>query len=510
MMTESTIEKTTQKKRGMKLKTRLKIAFCAIILGPVLLLCIFFLGFGHAKVRSMEETYGMEFSLNFFVNSAQTMNESTQKVWNEMQSQAAEDPDRFLNYAYLQDLNGELKGRLSYLVMVKGQEIYYQGKEGDLSAVVPLLPAYDEAADDGNGIYIDHPLKAMVKKVDLLFSDGTSGVVYIITAATAIVPHLRRLAVQVGLAMVLILLITALGMTFWIYKGINEPIQKLQKATKQIADGDLDFTLNAEGDDEVSQLFRDFETMRKRLKEAEEERNRFDQENRELISNISHDLKTPVTTVKGYVEGIMDGVADTPEKMDRYIKTIYNKANEMDRLINELTFYSKIDTNRIPYHFTVLNVAAYFEDCAEEVCIDLEERGIHFSYSNHVDRDVNVIGDPEQLERVIHNMISNSVKYIDKETGEIELIITDEGDFIQVALSDNGKGIDPKDLAYVFDRFYRADTSRNSEKGGSGIGLSIVKKIIEDHGGKVWATSRPGRGTTMYFVLRKSQVTLQK
>ena len=95
-----------------------------------------------------------------------------------------------------------------------------------------------------------------------------------------------------------------------------------------------------------------------------------------LLSDITHDLKTPITAVKGYVEGIMDGVADTPEKMDRYVRTIYNKTNEMDHLINELTFYSKIDTNRIPYTFNKLNVEDYFEDCSEEVGLELETRGI--------------------------------------------------------------------------------------------------------------------------------------
>ena len=245
--------------------------------------------------------------------------------------------------------------------------------------------------------------------------------------------------------------------------------------------------------------------MRQRLKESEEEKEKYDRENKELISNISHDLKTPITTVKGYVEGIMDGVADTPEKMDRYIKTIYNKANDMDRLINELTFYSKIDTNRIPYTFNKINVAEYFEDCAEEVCLDLEERGIQFTYENRVDRNTVIIADAEQMKRVINNIIGNSVKYIDKPKGKIQLRITDAGDFIQVELEDNGKGIAARDLPSIFDRFYRTDASRNSAQGGSGIGLSIVRKIIEDHGGKIWASSQLGRGTTLYFVIRKYQ-----
>ena len=300
-----------------------------------------------------------------------------------------------------------------------------------------------------------------------------------------------------------ILISVALVVGLWVYRSIAVPLVKLKKATQNIKEGNLDFVLDVEGKDEFSELCQDFEEMRRRLKESTEEKSLIEKENKELISNISHDLKTPITAVKGYVEGIMDGVADTPEKMDRYVRTIYNKTNEMDHLINELTFYSKIDTNRIPYTFSKLNVEDYFADCAEEVGLELETRGIELVYANYVEKDVMVIADGEQIRRVIHNIISNAIKYMDKPKGIIQIRIKDVGDFIQIEIEDNGKGIGPKDLPYIFDRFYRTDVSRNSSKGGSGIGLSIVKKILEDHGGKVWATSRLGIGTIMYFVLRK-------
>ena len=292
-----------------------------------------------------------------------------------------------------------------------------------------------------------------------------------------------------------------------IYKSILKPMDQLQKATHEIKNGNLDFTLDVDmdNDDEIGRLCQDFEEMRKRLKESTEEKILMDKENKELISNISHDLKTPITAVKGYVEGIMDGVADTPEKMDRYVRTIYNKTNEMDHLINELTFYSKIDTNRIPYTFSKLNVEDYFSDCAEELGLEMETRGIELVYANYVEKGVQVIADGEQIRRVIHNIVSNAIKYMEKPRGIIQLRVKDVGDFIQVEIEDNGKGIAAKDLPYIFDRFYRTDVSRNSSKGGSGIGLSIVKKIMEDHGGKVWATSWLGIGTIMYFVLRKYQ-----
>ena len=198
-------------------------------------------------------------------------------------------------------------------------------------------------------------------------------------------------------------------------------------------------------------------------------------------------------------------MADTPEKQEKYLRTIYNKANEMDRLINELTFYSKIDTNRIPYNFAKINVTDYFNDCVEEIGLDLEAKNIRLSYENHVDGNVLIIADPEQLRRVINNIVGNSCKYLDKQKGLINIRIKDVGDFIQVEIEDNGRGIAARDLPYIFDRFYRADASRNSATGGSGIGLSIVKKIIEDHGGKIWATSKESIGTVMYFVIRKYQ-----
>ena len=302
-----------------------------------------------------------------------------------------------------------------------------------------------------------------------------------------------------------ILIFTSVSIGLWIYRSVAAPLVKLRKATQNIKEGNLDFVLEVDGTDEFAELCRDFEEMRRRLKESAEEKVLLDKENKELISNISHDLKTPITAVKGYVEGIMDGVADTPEKMDRYVRTIYNKTNEMDHLINELTFYSKIDTNRIPYTFSKLKVDDYFSDCAEEVGLELETRGIQLYYANYVEKDVLVIADGEQIRRVIHNIISNAIKYMDKTKGVIQIRVKDVGDFIQVEIEDNGKGIASKDLTYIFDRFYRTDVSRNSSKGGSGIGLSIVRKILEDHGGKVWATSREGIGTIMYFVLRKYQ-----
>ncbi len=319
-------------------------------------------------------------------------------------------------------------------------------------------------------------------------------------------PGFQQLAADMFTAVVVILVITAIILIIWTYSGIISRVRQLNRAADNIREGNLDFTIDTKGGDEISELSESFEAMRRRLQRNAQEKLDAEQEQRALIANIAHDLKTPITAIKGYAEGILDGVADTPEKQERYIRTIFNKANELNTLINELTLYADIDTNRIPYNFCKLNVQDYFSDCVEALEMDLENQHIRLSYSNEVDADVMMIADPEQLSRVIHNIIGNSVKYMRAaEPSYITLRVRDVGDFVQIEIGDNGKGIAAKDLPHIFDRFYRADESRNSAAGGSGIGLSIVRKILEDHGGKIWATSREGAGTTMHFVLRKYQ-----
>lgn len=312
--------------------------------------------------------------------------------------------------------------------------------------------------------------------------------------------------VVILVTVVLIMLITAILLSRWIWKGVFSPVKEISIALEKVAGGDLDYQLEKEefeGKGEIMTMAANYEDMRLRLKESRDDMMDHESVNRELISNISHDLKTPITSIKGYVEGIMDGVADTPEKMERYIRTIYNKTNDMDRLINELTLYAGIDANRIPYNFQRIKVTDYFGDCVEEVGLDLESKGIRLNYSSIIDPDTMIIADPEQMKRVINNIISNSVKYIEKADGVIDIRILDEVDSVRIEIEDNGRGIAPRDLSRVFERFYRTDSSRNSSQGGSGIGLSIVKKIIEDHGGYIWATSKEGEGTCMHIVLRK-------
>lgn len=485
----------------MKFKTRLRVTFLTIIVLPLLLTALSFVVIGIYLMNVQQGVGFQEIDYSLMSENLQEFTSNTDRAYFTLLEQARTDSRMLEDREYLEHVNSVVSRRSTYLIVRKGDEMYYAGNEAAAKKIFDKLPAYGEHPLAEETGYYYNELEKYVKKIDFLFSDGSEGSIFVITKMNSLIS--KHLLVDMFVAIVVILVFTSLMLTQWIHKSVFNPINELNKAMRMIKEGNFDYALQTDARGEIGDLYRNYEDMRLRLKESTEEKLQHEKQNKELVSNISHDLKTPITAIKGYVEGIMDGVADTPEKMDKYIKTIYNKANDMDRLINELTVYSGIDNNRIPYNFHRINVADYFGDCVEEVGLDLESKNIELNYSNLAPADTVVIADPEQMKKVINNIISNSVKYMDKQHGQIDIRILDEVDSIRIEIEDNGKGIAQKDLQRIFERFYRTDASRNSAQGGSGIGLSIVKKIVEDHGGYIWATSKEGEGTCMHFVLRK-------
>lgn len=485
----------------MKFKTRLKITFVSIIFLPLLLTVIAFFVIAVYQVNIGQNHDLRELDYTMMSDNMQEIVNITDRAYNVLLEQAKTDPSKLEDKEYLAEICSRVARRATYIIVRKADELYYTDDEQASQSIFNKLPNYGvgNLAED-SGLYYNE-LEKYVKQIDFMFSDGSEGSVFVVAKAYTLIS--RHLLIDMFLAILIILIFTSCILTQWISKQVFLPVNELNVAMRRIKEGDFDYVLQSDERGEIGDLYRNYEDMRMRLKESTEEKILHEKQNKELVSNISHDLKTPITAIKGYVEGIMDGVADTPEKMDKYIKTIYNKANDMDKLINELTTYSGIDNNRILYNFQRINVADYFNDCVEEVGLELESKDIELNYSNLVSPDTLVIADPEQMKKVINNIISNSVKYMNKPHGVIDIRILDEADSIHVELEDNGKGIAQKELTRIFERFYRADTSRNSAQGGSGIGLSIVKKIIEDHGGYIWATSKEDVGTCMHFVLRK-------
>ena len=496
-------------KAGMDLKKRIWIAFVLTILISV----VFFAVLYAVLLRFTVRTIGKEYDINnpsyenLYNNTLLVSRKMDEEIL-QLQAIVRENPEQLDNKDFLGETNEQMRENVSFLVMTKNGEIYYNGSDAlpyrYLRELISL-EREDLPPECSQGDLVrsgQTSIGSLYRQLYIRYPDNTEGSLFLVSTLDRVAPAIRWWLVETILLILIVLAVVSLLMGSWIYRGVEKPIRELKTATQNIRDGNLDFSVQNSGIEELDDLCQDFEEMRIRLKESAESKIETDRQSRELISNITHDLKTPITTIQGYVEGILDGVADTPEKMEHYLLTIRNKTRDIDQLINELTVYSNINTNQIPYNYVKLHVSEYFDDCVEELSMDLEEQHIQLVYENLLQKDAMIVADPEQLKRVINNIVGNSVKYADKENTVIRIRLRDVGDFIQIEIEDNGKGIAQKDLSRVFDRMYRGDASRGSQ-GGSGIGLSIVKKIIEDHEGKVWATSKEGEGTVIYFVLRK-------
>jgi signal transduction histidine kinase len=490
----------------LRLKDRLLTAFFIMIAMPIMLLAVAAGTIVNMQMNSIQESYDVEAdAIKIMTNPIQILNRLTRGTYNEIKLAARKTPEKLEDSAYINHLNQELLSKYSFISVRKDDEFIFVGNEEKQNMVADSLEAFGgNNTDVEGGIYIGGKNPFLVKAQDFYFSDGGKGTIFVITDLNTLVPQLKAVVTQSVTSFIIILCFTAVILMLWIYRSILRPLNILRIGMNQIKEGDLDYSVESETEDEIGQLCEDFEEMRIRLKELIDSRLAYEEDIKELISNISHDLKTPLTAIKGYAEGVMDGVADTPQKQEKYLKTILNKANDMSILVDELAFYAKIDCNTIPYSFKEINLHEYFDDCIEDLYLDLEVKNIEVLYENDTDLATQVVADAEQLKRVINNIIGNAVKYIDKKNGQIQIRLHDIGAYIQVEIEDNGIGIPKVDLPFIFDRFYRADASRNSRKGGSGLGLAISKKIIEDHAGKIWAESEPGVGTTIIFTLRKS------
>lgn len=300
------------------------------------------------------------------------------------------------------------------------------------------------------------------------------------------------------LAIIIISLITS--------KTISKPLRELSSGANEIANGNLDYVIDYDSTNEIGVTVKSFNHMTDRLKQSLERQNSIEESRKEMIAGVAHDLRTPLTSVKGYVEGLMDGIANTPEKQALYLKTIYSSTLSMERLLDELLTVSRLELGNIELDLKPININDFLTDCAEEIGAELGELDFDFSYVNHCDDDFSVMLDTDRFQRVIRNIVSNSIKYAKKDIrGRIELAAQSYQKSVIITLSDNGIGLEGESLTKIFDNFYRADPARTKTSEGSGIGLAVSKQIVELHGGKIWATGREGKGLTILISLPRTE-----
>ncbi|MCR8634550.1 sensor histidine kinase [Paenibacillus radicis (ex Xue et al. 2023)] len=482
----------------MSIKVRLLLSYMAMLVVPLVLFILAALIIGVAFIGDMKSVYHGEFRHGNFIKD---VIEKQAAVFADIQTRAAQDPESLLNPNVAGELENLLEVVKMGLVIRKGSELPYVSDRLNGSSILQSLPAYINKGGDSQDMKKTSDNWYWYRQHDFIFADGTKGSAFVITDVNFVEKYVHKYSFLLIGSLFFILLLTNGVLTYLVSRSIIRPLRKLKQAAEQIREGNLDSEVGVHTRDEIGELSIAFEQMRHRLKESVELQLQYEENRKELLSNISHDLKTPVTSIKGYVEGILDGVAG-PDKLEKYLQTIYAKTVDMDRMIDELFLFSKLDLKKLSFHFETVELVPYLEDLMEEAQFDMEKKGFSFSLDlGAANRGVKVSADREKLKRVLTNIWENAVKYADKEYKAIRVGLIGREKQIIIEIEDNGQGIPQDALPYVFDRFYRADLSRNSLTGGSGLGLAIAKQIIMEHGGAISAESVEGEGTRISITL---------
>ncbi|MBD3921019.1 HAMP domain-containing histidine kinase [Paenibacillus sp. PR3] len=483
----------------MSIRIRLLLSFSAVVAVAIVLFVL------TAFLSSVAVTGDMR-SISSFYNihySIHPLTDEEESIFLDLKYLAKQDPAQLNDQELLASYDLKLKMVQAGLFVRQDDTITYASPSLAEPKMGEALPQYDAAnytirstLNVGNRFF-------SYAKFDFPFPNGEQGSLYVMRERSPWTEIVRTLLPILIVVLLAVILLTGLLLYRYVTRSIVRPLDVLRRSAEQIKEGDLQFELKPQSRDEIGQLSMTFEEMRRRLNESIQLQLQYEDNRKQLISNISHDLKTPIATIKGYVEGIRDGLANTPERLDKYVGTIHDKVTDMGRLVDELLLYSKLDLKREPYSFETIDLATFAQDAAEEIGFELGGQGIQVEYemtANTAPFDKAVImADRAKLKRVVDNLVQNSAKFMDKEMKRITLRVgIDAGASAAVLeVEDNGAGMRGEVLPHVFERFYRGDDARSTHTGGSGLGLAIAKQIVEGHGGTIEAESSVGAGTTI-------------
>ncbi len=514
----------------MKIRGKLVVAFLLITLFPLGMFLLSSNFIIHKEADYLNDHYYIECDgFKNMINPYKLLHKITEHDYNMLIDTAENRPETLIDTENLTYINNLLQKRHSFLILRHNGTDVFVGNEELYNRMPDLSFFHNSEWDNQNLILMDQNNSIVIQTKYFYFRDNTEGLLFLATDVSGLFTHWHRFIQELLYSYLLIIFITALLLIAWIYRSIVLPLNILRIATHQIGAGNLDQPVQILSTDEIGELCRDFDEMRLDLKNMMDEQTHYEENMRSMLSSISHDLQTPLTAIKGYAEGLLDGIAQTPEMQEKYLHTVLHKANDMTYLVSELALFAQMEQDILTYHFTSLDVTDYFSDCMEDLELDIETMGMKLSYYNNTAPGTQIYADPEQLKRVIYNIVNNAAKYACQTPSTLHVCIEEtlpqnpppplyrqlskDGsdlepqekppEYILIQIEDEGPGIPAQDLPHIFDRFYRADTSRSSSTGGSGLGLSIVRKIITDHGGHVWAESIEGVGTSINFVLKK-------
>ncbi|WP_409344567.1 ATP-binding protein [Paenibacillus sp. MBLB4367] len=484
----------------MSIRIKLLLSYTGMLVISLLMFVLTALLFTVAStgdIHNLRDFYKVHYQLN-------PLTEQEESIFLELKYLAKNDPDALQNAQLMRDYDYKLRTEKAGLFVRRESNQIYESITFVQPQLKEALPPYDLNNNQiRSTFYIGERFYAYAK-FDFKYSDGAKGSVFVIRERSPFAGLTRKLLPVLSLILIGVLVVANVLLYRWITRSVVKPLNVLRSSAERIEEGNLQFKLDLHSKDEIGQLNDAFERMRQRLQDSVNLRLQYEENRKELISNISHDLRTPITNIKGYIEGIRDGVADTPEKMETYVNIIYAKAVDMDKLVDELFLYSKLDLKQEPFTMDHVDIVAFLDDFIDELRYDLVEKGATIHWNREALGSTEVVADLEKIKRTMLNIIENAVKYSNKPDKHIAISLQADSEWVTVEIRDNGMGIPSEAVPHIFERFYRAELSRNSSTGGSGLGLAIARQIIEAHGGSIWAKSEQGTGTSLFFTLKRT------
>lgn len=415
----------------------------------------------------------------------------------DLAAEALKSPHRGEQIESLKTLSSFLdRGVMSLVVTADGEEIYRYGQtqNAQLEAAALALDAEGTVSSGSDSLHI-RPQRVHGVSYQI-FLYGTQRELSYSNLKTAVI-----LAGSVLLlAILLSVIFTDRFLTRFVVRHVEQPLELLSDGVRQISGGNLDYRLEYGEKDEFLPVCQDFNDMARRLRESVERSQREEESRREMMAGISHDLRSPLTSIQAYVEGLLDGVASTPEMQRRYLTTIKTRAEELERMVERILTYSRMELEEAPRDAKPLPLDESLRTAIREVSADYAGRGLDITAALE---PFTATADAAELRQILLNIADNSLKYKVKARAALRVQLKSGGESCLLSFTDDGPGVPEEALAKLFDEFYRADSSRSDRTKGSGLGLAIVAKAAKRMGGTVRAERAEGGGLSIILTIPK-------
>lgn len=316
----------------------------------------------------------------------------------------------------------------------------------------------------------------------------------------------KYLIVVLAVLIVAAVLVTNRFLTKFVFRKIEQPLDILTSGVHEIRDGNLSYRITYTEKDEFLPICEDFNHMAERLQQSIEQTHREERSRKELIAGISHDLRTPLTSIKAYIEGLIEGIAQTPERQQKYMQTIREKANDIDRMVDKLFLFSKLDLGDNPFYPESIPLAEALHSLLAAYAEEYARQGMTITL-DPIPENCTVYADPVQFRNALTNLLENSLKYKDASEVQVHICCTETASDVTISVADNGPGVPEADLPKLFDVFYRSDPSRSNPQKGSGLGLAITAKILERFGGSIRAEHVQPKGLRILLTIPKEGIS---